>query len=88
MHCKTRANGKLLGTKITSYQGKHRDDPVENLLDVGDADGILETSVTDADDLVQVILDTLLGSLGSDLGAEAFEEAAKFLGLTIKKRPR
>ena len=74
--CQTRITESHEAGLDRVYQGKHGDDSVENLLNLVDVDRVLEAGVANADDLVQVILDALLRPLGSDLGAEALEEAA------------
>ena len=69
-------------------QGQHGDHAVVNLLQLicfGQLLAVLvgaEGRVAHADDLVQVILDALLGPLRRDFGAETFKVDPELLGLS------
>jgi hypothetical protein len=48
---------------------------------------MLESRVAHTNDLVEVVLDALGGSLGADLGAQASEVRTKLLDLKKKSQP-
>ena len=68
-----------------SYQSQHGDNSVEDLLDLGDVGVVLEGRVADTDDFMQVILDALVGSLGSYFGTEALEVASQLFSLGLSE---
>jgi hypothetical protein len=71
---------------LVSYQREHGDDSVENLFDLIDVDVVLEASLANADDFMQVILDTLVRPFGRDLSTKTLEEATQFFGLEKRKK--
>ena len=76
---------------LAGDEGQHGDHAVEHLLQLNRLDQLravlvfAEGRVAHADDLVQVILDALLGPLGRYLGAETLVVDPELLGLSQKE---